>query len=50
MLKGKRGLQIAKDTKFREGPTGQALTRTEEKKKLKNVGSHQQVSDNNDVV
>ena len=42
-MKEQRGLQVSKDTKFREGPTGQALSRFAEKKKLKNTGSHQQV-------
>ncbi|XP_063681906.1 uncharacterized protein LOC134816841 isoform X2 [Bolinopsis microptera] len=42
-MKEQRGLQVSKDTKFREGPTGQALSRFADKKKLKNTGSHQQI-------
>ncbi|KAL5254940.1 hypothetical protein ACHWQZ_G014403 [Mnemiopsis leidyi] len=41
-MREQKGLQVSKDTKFREGPTGQALSRAAEKKKLKNVASHQQ--------
>ena len=43
-MREQKGLQVSKDTKFREGPTGQALSRAAEKKKLKNVASHQQVA------
>merc|ERR1719204_483126 len=49
-MREQKGLEVSRDTKFREGPTGQALSRAAEKKKLKNAGSHQQEALNiNDI-